>query len=206
MTARRRRQAIPVLVVLIGLTILAGWYAGIPELHSGIPGWASAKETTGCSFVLLGLALLAFYRHSDSAVVVVFSGLTMVLMFSSLMAEMFNDPAIQIGRIKEVQTPDCAYSLPGVPSVFTIGLFAAYSLALIDRVIVHSDRLPRWLHLSAFTIGTTGLVGYMIDAPRLYGTFDGWSGAMGAITCFTFQMIGLLGFRRVGRRSCRSRA
>lgn len=195
---RKLAKAVALVVVVSGMTVMAGWIFNIPVLKSISPSWVSMKFDTALAFVLSGITLYYIAKAKEgefdvAQVVLSIASLSIILLmgilfFSALFGvrtgaeDLFvAEPA---GDVKTV-----APGRPSIPTMFNFILIATAGIF----TILHSERLISYLKILGFIVGLIGavaVVGYGMDAPRLYYFIDDVNSAMACHTAILFVLLG----------------
>jgi hypothetical protein len=103
------------LAVTVGAVVLIGWWLGIDELKSIVPGVLTMKANTAIAFVLLGTGMLLRARGSRAAVL----PLAAVIALSALVGSQYllgRDLSVDQWLFRELPGQACCLSVGPVPS------------------------------------------------------------------------------------------
>jgi hypothetical protein len=202
MTQEKRIKTAKVLslvVVLAGISVMAGWIFDIGILKSISPAWVSMKFDTAFAFVVSGITLYFIVRAVEgefdkaqvalsitSLIIILLMG---TLFFSALLeihtgAEdlVIREPA---GTVKTV-TP----GQPSIPTMLNFILIAAAGIL----TTMHPVNLRPKLRIIGIVIGSIGVLavaGYVIDKPVLYYFVEGMNSAIACHTAALFIVLGI---------------
>ena len=186
------------LVMLAGLVVLFGWWAGYDALTRVIPGAVTMKITTAIGFLFAGVAysLMALRRHGPWIDGVASSSILCLgaIMLSHLWSSVSGNPfAFAHEETNAVQSV-----APGVPSVCTMVLFLVTAMGGLAWMATRY-RVTEWAGRLLILAGSTAIVGYVAGFAPLYCYFDG-SSAMAVHTAGLFVLLGLsIAFRATAR-------
>lgn len=186
------------LVLLVSIIVMIGWFLDIAVLKSIMPQWATMKFTTALSFGFSGIILLAgsahLVRRSYGAEwILAVSSFVVLLLMSSLIVSVLLGIKTGIEDLFVREVGDAVLTtVPGRPSLGTmlafilIGLFGAFAAfnALKEWAVRVCGGLVTFL-------GVVSLVGYAIDAPVLYYAVEDVSTAMAFHTALLFVFLGI---------------
>ena len=165
----RLAPALAALIVLFGLSVLAGWFLGLPLLTSWLTGSVETKINAAICYVLLGLALglrLAWNRRyvSLSAVLALF----VIAIAAATLFEHVTGIGLGIDQAFHSDTASAASPYPGRFAAQTAIAFlgAAFAILTMGRRI-RGFYVTEALGLACGTIGGISLLGYMYGAPAL---------------------------------------
>ena len=191
--ARRLSTTAAIVTIVVGGMVLAGWFFDIPNLKSVLPGFVTMKANTAVGFVFGGLSLALLGRatrfernrrlsRACAAATALLGFLTLSQYLFGLDFGMdqllFREPAGAVGTLSPGRMA------PATAINFLL-LGCALSLVGFRRAIPAAQ----WLSLLAGLMGLLPLLGYLCEAPNLYGI--GRYTQMAVHTAFTFIILSL---------------
>ncbi|HEY6239650.1 MAG TPA: ATP-binding protein [Burkholderiales bacterium] len=160
------------LLVLLGGTVMLGWWLQLPLLVRGLPGYATMPFNAALSFVLAGGALLM--PLSDAArrwrVATVVGG-ALAVIATLVLAEHLLQTDLRIDWAPLHAWLHDPNRTPGRMSAGTACGFLMSGAVLILATRVRRPRMGtavRLLTLGVGAIGVLGLAGYLVSAPLLF--------------------------------------
>lgn len=188
-----------VVVLLVGILVIVGWFLHIPLLTSLLPNAATMKFTTAvcfiCSAVIVILVAQSFaFRHKFALALLPAPCLIIALMMGSIIVSVVIGIKTGIENMFIVEDINAVLTVyPGRPSLGTIACFVLISL--VGLIVMFK---PKWvktfIRISAiilFTIGVGGLCGYLFNVPIMYYSLEGISTAMAIHTAILFVLLGI---------------
>ena len=169
---RRIAESCSLILILLGVTVIAGWAFDIDALKTVLPHRVSMKANTAIGFLTCGLALSGIIQQTRrssmwarvlAAFAFLLGSLTIVEFTFSVKLHidelLFSDP-VQIIN-------------PGRPSMITA---IAFTLASLSLLLLSGSEQDRRLSLAP-TLLLTGIsfasmIGYLYGVPVLYGSFS----------------------------------
>lgn len=202
----RIAKVLALIVLVVGMMVMTGWYLDIPILKSILPQWISMKFSTALCFFVSGLILFfmaqfhAGKKNYANLFFPVLSFTILLFMTSMLLGVLFN---IQLG-LKNLFVQDTnalKNTVPGMPSVGTMIAFTmvallgfCYTLKLKQVVFI------TWIFGMIIVVaGLCAILGYLLAVPLLCYAVPGFSSPMAFHTAILFTLLGL-GFVLLGRR------
>lgn len=190
-------KSLTIIVIIIGLTVLAGWKTDNQFLKAWSPHSVSMHYSTAISFILTSLCLFILSRKTvtkgyqyvgasffSSLVIFIMGGQFLSAYFSEFVKFYFvhNDANIETGVVK------------GIPSMGTIGLFCLLNLrCLMILGEIKLDKLAHnlflWITLSAIISSTFG---HLFNIPSMYFYYPSFSSGMAINTTFCFFLLWLV--------------
>jgi signal transduction histidine kinase/CheY-like chemotaxis protein len=195
--ALRLAQAMGILTVLLGLSVLTGWALHVEILKTVLPHYVSMKVNTALCFVLSGTALLVGYISRPRAWKITF---TLVLSFivifigCATLLEYLTGQSLGLDQLLFRDAPGAIHtSQPGRMSPNSAGAFIFCGCALV--LLARGPRATFTAHalaIAAIFIGLLALVGYLFNA-QLFVTGYSYTGvALHTILGFWFLGLGIL--------------
>ena len=191
-----------VIVVLVSIATLFGWYTGVNPTTGFYPGGIAMLPLTALAFLLIGLAL-AFASARDRpfplrVTSVVLACLAILIALIELAAWIVGrDLGLDLLMFRE-QLRRAPWEPPGRMAINTI---VGVLVAGAGIVAIHLDDrtgkgASHWIGLVSGTIGFLALVGYAFGVTRLYsmGEYSGMA-IMGAASLFVLA-LGIIFARR----------
>jgi hypothetical protein len=198
MKSDRIVKGISIIVAVVGAVVMLGWLLDAPFLTTLLPNAKAMKFTTALCFLsssaILYLTLKSLKGSYNLALTFLPApclaiGITIfTILFSSLIGinigienlfakENFNDPSTHFS---------------GRPSYGTMLNFILILFAGLIVMINHKSvrSYLNFIGIFVLIIGSSGLMGYVLNAPLLYFEYDGVSIAMAIHTAFLFVLIG----------------
>ena len=161
------------LLVLLGGTVMLGWWMQLSPLVRVLPGFTPMVFNTALCFVLAGGALLAPFSDPGlyRKVTTVFGG-TLVLVASLILAEHLLRTSLGIDWPSlHAWVYDSGWKEPGRTSAGTAAGFLMGGAVLILATRVRRPWIGTAVRLLTFAvgaIGVLGLAGYLVSAPLLF--------------------------------------
>ena len=146
-----------VLVIVLGLTVLAGWISQTPELIQLLPHLPPMTRNTAACFLLCGLALLILALRGPRWLVVMCAGTVSAVSVLTLVEIVFR---VNVG-INELLGPsyiNVGLVRRGGMAPLTAICFALSSMALLMTPTVMSKRSAMLLGLNGSTVSAAGMV------------------------------------------------
>jgi hypothetical protein len=186
-------------VVLAGLTVMAGWFFDVPALKSILSVWVTMKFTTAVCFTLSGFILWSIAceikeRECLAQVILPISTLCLFLIMFTLLASSLLGIRTGIEDLFIKENANAVNtSIPGRPSIVT--MFAFCLVAAGGTItLLKPKKLKRILTVlgaSVALIGSVGVLGYLFGVPALYYSVKGLSSAMACHTAILFLLLGI---------------
>lgn len=157
--------------LLLGLVVIAGWYAGSVTLTQILPHFAPMQYNTALGFVLSAVGLLAMLFQRSR--VAGGAGLLLLLLSGATMIQYLFDIDVGIDQFFVEVSEQARTSHPGRPSPNTTFCFLLTSILLFSEFF--RDRLSAWpqrywiFGLLILTSATVVMLGYIIAVPTAYG-------------------------------------
>jgi PAS domain S-box-containing protein len=180
-----------VLVMILGLTVIVGWHAGVPQLVQLHPTFAPMKYNTALCFLCSGAALLAI--RMEARRLALFTGVIVALVGLLTLAEYTFDVDLGIDQLLFRTYIFTQTSHPGRMSPVAALVFSMVGLASVSAGIRPGGWQYRWVTglLSSLVIALSSmaLLGY---ATGLTGTY-GWGllSRMALHTACGFLILGV---------------
>ncbi|MBS0353592.1 MAG: PAS domain S-box protein [Proteobacteria bacterium] len=195
--ARRLARVIRILagcVTLLGIVVLAGWYADIPTVRSLSPGLASMKANTAASFILAGVALFCVTRPGTQQLARMIGVLLALLGLALGIQEVFTLDLGLDNLIIDFRRGTGETS--GKMSAASAICLSLTGLALAAGRTPLGDRLCRYTAGLAGFLGLTAVFGYLFDVESFYrlGPFNSMAGH--TALAFVLLALGLVLDRR----------
>jgi len=188
--------ALGVAVAGTGIAVMAGWIFDIAELKSILPMWVTMKFSTALTFLLSGitlffLALIMRGKNALAQIVLPITTLSIMLLMATLLAATLLGIHSGIEDMFIEEAEDAVKSVaPGRPSVGTMISFILIGISGILPMFME-EKLDRWLFSIGCLVGVSGglaIVGYILDLPLFYYTFEGFSTAMALHTAISIYL------------------
>jgi diguanylate cyclase (GGDEF)-like protein len=184
-----------VVVVAVGIAVVIGWFLNIALLKSVLPGLASMKVNTACSFLASGVALWIVHTCAQgsgslrlartlSAIVAALGGLTL--------AEDLFGLDLGIDQLILPDTQEATGTLtPGrmSPATALNFLLVGFALLALKARQSHLAAGAHWLLIAPIFISTLAIVGYAYGVSSLYAV--GPYTSMAAHTALSFFILSL---------------
>src|SRR3989344_5211392 len=188
-------KIIAIIVMMAGITVMLGWIFDVPVLKSIIPTWVSMKFITALSFVTCGFLIYLFTLKIENeyleyiSVVVSF---TLILLMMVFFVSVLTGISTSIENLFVKEAPGAVKTAGlGVPAIPTMACFILIGLSqLIFLLDNKRKRGLLWIGIPVMILGMVALVGYIVDRPALYYTWEGFT-SMAANTAILFTLIGL---------------
>lgn len=187
-----------IIVLVGGLIVMFGWFAGIPILTSILPFWVTMKFTTALSFFLCGIVLyyinIHLYKEGKfSEIILPISSLLVLLIMSLLLISVIVGVRTGIEDLFVKEAVDAVKTTtPGRPSAGTMLSFILISISGFLVMGNASNIKKKFLLIGkiVFVLGGLAILGYLLNIPLLYYTLEGWSTAMAFHTAIFFVLLG----------------
>ncbi len=195
-----------IIVMLVAISVIIGWFFNIPILTSILPQWVTMKFTTALSFLMSANILYIVSKHkkeeSDIAqIILLVSSTTVFLIMGILLLSILMGIRTGIEDLF-VQEAEGAVktTVPGRPSAGTMVNFILIAIAGILAMFNPANLKKYFLGFGWIisVVGVLAILGYIIDVPLFYYTLEGWSTAMAFHTAVLFTLLGI-GFIFSGR-------
>jgi len=187
------------IVILAGITVMAGWIFDIEILKSILPMWVTMKFTTALSFFLSGILLVSIAQSLEkrTGFAQVFLAVTtlciLLLMLMLLMSVILGvRTGIEDIFVKETEGA-VKTTTPGRPSLGTMVNFILIAAGGI-MTLVDVGKLKEKLRIIGIVItliGSVAIAGYVLNQPILYYSIENVSTAMAVHTAILFVLIGM---------------
>lgn len=199
MNNQQMAKAFSVIVIVVSVLVMVGWFFDIGVLKSILPGWVTMKFTTALCFFLSGLILFFIgerlkEKSSLFQVALPIASLIILLLMTTLLTSVIVGVRTGLEDLFVKEAAGAVHTTtPGQPSAGTmtsfilvgmIGLLSSYRFQSIKILI-------SGVGIVVAGLGMLAVVGYVVDAPLLYYTVEGWSTAMAAHTAILFVITGL---------------
>ena len=194
----RTPRIIAVVVVMMGVSVMFGWFFDVTFLKSIFSNFVTMKFITTICFVLSGVALYFTARVVEDGggwddLILLFVNFLMALLMASLLISLFFGIKTGLEDLF-VKEPAGAVKtfVPGRPSLASainfIMIAVMGSLSLFRR-----ERSLKIIHILGVIVAVSGgvaVVGYLIDVPALYYHFGRISTAIALNSALTFTLLG----------------
>ena len=189
-------KALSIIVIIISVLVMIGWFLDIEILKSILPTWVTMKFTTAFSFFLCGIALyLSSIKSSGFGGVewgISLTVLCILLIMGTLLISSLMGVQSGIEGLFVKEHLGAAYTtVPGRPSFGTMLAFTLVAIAGLVR-IMDVRRASKFLIIGSIVtfLGAISLVGYIIGVPFLYYAIATFSTAMAIHTAILFVLLG----------------
>jgi protein-histidine pros-kinase len=163
------------LLVLLGVTVMLGWWLQLAPVVRVLPGFSPMVFNTALCFVLAGSALaLPFSQSAGYARAITFLGGALVALAALILVEHLFQVNIGIDWKPLHDWLKVANPNPGRMSIPTASGFLMGGAALVLAAHAHRPWMGiavRILTLGAGTIGALGIVGYLVSAQLLFPVY-----------------------------------
>jgi hypothetical protein len=192
-------KILALIVAVVGLLVMVGWFLDISILKSILPTLVTMKFTTALSFFLSGIILYAITwsmegKKDIASIVLTITTLIILLLMGTLLSSTFmgirtgiEDLFVEeaIGAVKT--------TTPGRPSAGTMLNFILMASAgiIVMLSIVKCRVYLKRIGWAVIVFGSVALIGYTIGMPLLYYTIEGFSTAMAIHTAILFVLLGV---------------
>ncbi len=164
---QRSPKAVTVFINILGGVALLGWYTGIEQLHTLLPGFGKVPPSAAFAFVIAGLSLylwqaphsqLRFLGARICALLVIMVGLLTTVYHLFYWSLGLNMPPMMRGSFLEnLLAPNHQMTL--LPSIsFTL---AGGALYLLESRTARGQRTSEWLALGAGLVALALLIGFI---------------------------------------------
>jgi len=195
MNLRIISQILAIIVILGGIIVMFGWFLDVPLLKSILPFWVSMKFITALSFLGSGILLLLLsLKEKNEAynfLILIISFAIFLLMVTFLISLFMNiSTGIESLFFKETAGA-VKTTVPGVPAIPTIICFIL--IALSGLIFSYDSETSVGYVLSGILItliGGLAVLGYLINIPIFYYTFEGYT-SMAFHTAIFFVLLGI---------------
>jgi len=159
-------------VAALGLTVLAGWVAGLPALTSFSPGGATMKSTTAVCFLLAGIALAVGSGHDRpwARPIRMAVGGAVLAAGAAMLAQHLFGWSVGLDELLTRDPFTRAPALPGRPAPITGVDFVLVggALLLLDLELRSRTRPSEWLALATGLTALLAVEGYVFGRSSLY--------------------------------------
>lgn len=198
MTNIKVAKILATIVALIGLLVVFGWIMDIQVVKSILPQWIPMRFITAVTFIFGGISLyyIAETINNDegiaSAAVPLMSIIILAIMSVFLVA-IFSGFKTGLDEffIKETPSETNAFP-PGFPSTGVIVSFIILGIAGIATAF-GVENIKKYLRLSGqimATIGSVGIIGYVIGSDMLTYNIPGFSSTIAFHAAVLIILIG----------------
>ena len=159
-------------LILLGATVLSGWFFDLAFLKSVLPGQIIMKANTAVGFICSGFALNLLLRSKSSGNLrypATFISLITVLIGFSTLTEYLIHRDLKVDQLLFVDHADLVY--PGRISHITALNFLLAGVALL--LLARGTKAAKVAQLLAAFVGLSALlsiIGYLYGVPLLYGS------------------------------------
>lgn len=198
MTNIKVAKILATIVALIGLLVVFGWIMDIQVVKSILPQWIPMRFITAVTFIFGGISLyyIAETINNDegiaSAAVPLMSIIILAIMSVFLVA-IFNGFKTGLDEFFIKETPSETNSFPpGFPSTGVIVSFIILGIAGIATAF-GVENIKKYLRLSGqimATIGSVGIIGYVIGSDMLTYNIPGFSSTIAFHAAVLIILIG----------------
>ena len=184
-------------VAAVAISAIIGLIYDIPFLKSVFPQWISMKAVTAVSFVLSSCVLYLSAEYTKNKKDIIQIGiagissvillLMLVLLLSSLTGSNFG---IENLLVKEDlgTSPESVFNRPSIGTMISFVLISLIGLLHFSNN-KKSRKFSIFLGILVSGIGLLAILGYFLNAPSLYYSFE-WSIGMAFNTAFLFAVLG----------------
>jgi len=193
-------KILALIVIVSAVVVMVGWIFDITALKSILPQFVTMKFVTAVSFLLSSVSLYCTIRVNEKGadvtkIILVFVNFLIILIMTSLVISIF--VGIKTG-IEDLFISESAGAInttvPGRPALATMIAFIFVASAGLLNMFGKSRRVRiATLILGALImiVGMLAIIGYVVNVPQLYGSFDDISTAMALHTAILFVIIGI---------------
>ncbi len=169
---RRLTRLVAAVPVVLGATVIIGYWTQQPALTQIVAGQAAMVFNTALCFVLIGAALLlpVGTRHRLSSSCQVALGLLVMVLAASVLSQDLFDIELGVDSLLFDTWPAAPNPHPGrmAPNTALGLILSGLSLTLLNKALDRWAALVLLLVFSVITIGLTGLAGYALSLELLY--------------------------------------
>jgi len=183
------------IVILASIAVMVGWILDIAVLKSILPGWVSMKFITALSFFFSAIVLMLLAKKekgewSNFFILIISFGL--LLLMVTFFISLFVGVSTGIEKLfVQEQQGAVRTTVPGVPAVPTMICFILISLAgLFFSLNPGKSRGIFSMGVLIGIIGIVAIVGYLLEIPKMYYSFPGFT-AMAFPTAGLFVIMGI---------------
>lgn len=185
-TRHRASLALAGAVIALGCMVMFGWAISSDDLTRVLPGLVSMKYPTAQSFLYCGMALIMARSLNPG-----WQSLSVALSAWVIAVMLFGVVFPGESRFAGRDTLDGSVGL-GVPSIGTLLAFINVSLSNI-RLVMQPHKFVVIGYTTTIFLGTTALIGYLVDVPFMYYHVPNISTAMAVHTAGGFLLLGIAG-------------
>ena len=190
-------KILAIIIMVSGILVMFGWIADIGILKSVLPQWVTMKFITALCFLLSGIILYSAAKFKEEKadiikIILIITGVALIslagiLLISSAFGAASSNATLfykeEIGAVKT--------TAPGRPSIATMANFILIGIAaILTAVQKRPTRIVKYLGCLVLLLGLAAILGYILDVPALYFSFEGYSTAMAFHTALLFVMWG----------------
>ncbi len=192
-------RIIALLVVILAIFVMFGWFFDVTFLKSISPNWVSMKFITAICFVLSGVVLYLSSEkngtlHDWKDLLLAYTDYVLLLIVSGLGLSIFFGTSTGLEELFVREPPGAFYtSLPGRPALFTLIAFLLVGAGGLFTLIGkhYCRRLPIIEGGLLILIGSVATTGYVINFPPFFYKFSIDSTAMALHTAILFILLGI---------------
>lgn len=178
--------------IFVSSLVLLGWALNLPLLQSIVPGQPQMVPLTAVAFILASMSLAAL--KNIRAVVSVLCALAVILIAVLIISEYLGGLHLGLDTLlfsRRLEVSD--RSFPGRPSPHTaVDLLLVGSALLLSRRTGRAYSVAQGLALTAATIASLALVGYVYDVAFLYSISAHTGMALHTALIFIALSLGIL--------------
>lgn len=185
------KYILPVIIVIVAILVMIGWFSDISVLKSLHPDWVTMKFTTAASFLLLGLSLgIIDIDKKWSGTGISMLSLLSILLVTIAIVVAFINPSHNFATIGSQDTT--IYSIGNnIPSIGTLAAFVFAAFSALAYGVFRSALTAKMLGIVVIIISSIAILGYVYKDPSLYYYSEGVSTAMALHTAILFLIAGI---------------
>ena len=191
-------KVLSIIVILVGFSVMVGWWFHIPILTSILPHWVTMKFSTALSFVLSGIIVFVNSRYifKESGLlqlILLATSFMVLLLMSSLLLSSISGISTGIEEFfvqedsKSVKT--VGLGRPSLGTMVSFVLIAISGVAVLLEVTQVRGVLSNIGYIVT-VLGSFAIIGYLIDLPILYFYHEEYSTGMAFHTAILFVLLG----------------
>lgn len=188
-------KSIFLIVMLLGLVVMIGWFTDSQALKSILPNVVTMKFTTALSFFAAGISgFLLVMKRRSIATGSIMGGFSFIIfsVMMGLMIEQLAGVRFNIENTFVQEAGGAVFStVPGLPSIATMVAFLIFVLVIWHEILTDKSQKLRFVIGQALMfIGVWAIGGYIANEPWMYYYIEGKSTAMAIHTAIGFFALG----------------
>lgn len=188
-----------IVVLVLGLIVMIGWFLDIEILKSLSPTWVTMKFSTALSFALSGIMLLMIFTFLKSqkefqrSIIVIPAIAIIFFMSLGIVSNLldFDSPVSELFAKEDTGAHSLKKGLPSLGTMINFLLIGVCGL-FFNLGTQKINRITKTIGSFILIIGLVGCTGYLINEPAFYYQIENISGAMAFHTAILFSILGFV--------------